>query len=151
MKFVRLAHRWLAPAFVLTVISVVITGLLRPTTPAQIAQQLVMLLLMLSGMVLFSYPFWARSNKQKKNAVKQSAAVVRKIRRMHYWLAPLFVLALIAVIVTGAPQPTSPAQIAQQLVMFLLMLSGVSLFGYTLWARNRPRKGGSGMIKGEEA
>lgn len=142
MKFVRSAHRWLAPVFVLMVIAVVITGPLRPTSPAQIAQQVVMLLLMLSGVVLFSYPFWARSNKHKKDAVKQSAAVVRKIRRTHYWLAPVFVLTVIAVIATGAPQPTSPAQMGQQAVMFLLMLSGVILFGYTLWSRSRRRSSG---------
>ncbi len=73
------------------------------------------------------------------------------VRLAHRWLVPAFVLTVISVVITGLLRPTTPAQIAQQLVMLLLMLSGVSLFGYTLWARNRPRKGGSGMIQGEEA
>ncbi len=68
----------------------------------------------------------------------------------HLWLTPAFVLTVISVVITGLLRPTTPAQIAQQLVM-LLLLSGVWLFGYTLWVRNRPRKGGSGMIQGEEA
>jgi hypothetical protein len=70
VRFIRKAHRWLAPLFVLAVIGVVITGPPQPVTPAQIIQQLLMLLLMLSGIVLFAYPFWARSRKQARSSQK---------------------------------------------------------------------------------
>jgi hypothetical protein len=64
VRFIRKAHRWIAPVFVLAVIAVIITGPPQPATPAQAIQQLLMLLLMLSGIVLFAYPFWARSRKK---------------------------------------------------------------------------------------
>lgn len=65
IPFIRKAHRWMAPVFVLVVIAVIVTGPPTPSTPAQIIQQLLMLLLMISGVVLFVYPFWARSKKKK--------------------------------------------------------------------------------------
>ncbi len=67
---------------------------------------------------------------------------VRFLRKAHRWMAPVFVLAVIAVIITGPPQPASPAQVIQQVVMMLLMLSGIVLFIYPFWARSR-KKGGS--------
>jgi hypothetical protein len=65
VPFIRKAHRWMAPLFVVALIAVIITGPPRPDTPAQIIQQVLMLLLMLSGIVLFVYPFWARSRKRR--------------------------------------------------------------------------------------
>jgi hypothetical protein len=64
-QFIRKAHRWVAPIFVLAVIAVVITGPPVPSTPAQIAQQLLMLLLTISGVILFVYPFIAKAKRNK--------------------------------------------------------------------------------------
>lgn len=65
IRFIRKAHRWIAPLFMLAVIAVIVTGPPRPETPAQIIQQLLMLLLLLSGTVLFAYPFWMRLRKNR--------------------------------------------------------------------------------------
>lgn len=138
---VRRIHRWMAPVFVVALIAVIITGPLRPETPAQIAQQLMMALLMLSGIVLFSYPFVARWQKRNATTKRRNplAAPVRVVRRGHYWIAPLFVLSTIAVVVTGPPQPNTPAQIAQQIAMGVLAISGVVLFVTPLIRRIRKR------------
>lgn len=63
MKFIRKAHRWMAPLFVLAVIAVVVTGPPQPTGPAQMIQQVLMLFLTISGVALFVYPFIAKSRK----------------------------------------------------------------------------------------
>lgn len=64
MKFVRKAHRWMAPAFVLAVIAVMLTNPITPQGAAQAVQMLLMLLLMISGVALFVYPFIVKSRKQ---------------------------------------------------------------------------------------
>jgi hypothetical protein len=65
-QFVRKAHRWMAPLFVLALIAVIVTGPPQPATPAQIAQQLLMALLTISGVVLFAYPFIVRARRNNK-------------------------------------------------------------------------------------
>ncbi len=64
-KFARTVHRWVAPLFVLAMIAVVITGAPMPETPAQIAQQLLMLILGISGIVLFVTPFVMKARRKK--------------------------------------------------------------------------------------
>jgi len=46
-------------------IAVVITGVPTPETPAQIAQQLLMLILGISGIVLFVTPFVMKARRKK--------------------------------------------------------------------------------------
>lgn len=65
MQFIRKAHRWMAPIFVLAVIAVVMTGPPSPATPAQAIQIILMMLLTFSGVALFVYPFWAKSQRKK--------------------------------------------------------------------------------------
>lgn len=63
----------------------------------------------------------------------------RFLRKAHRWMAPLFVLAVVAVMVTEPPQPATPFQMIQQVLMLLLMLSGIALFVYPFWARSRSK------------
>jgi hypothetical protein len=65
IPFIRKAHRWVAPVFVLALIAVIITGLPTDPTPAQMAQQLLMVLLTISGVILFVYPFVAKARRKQ--------------------------------------------------------------------------------------
>jgi hypothetical protein len=65
IPFVRKAHRWLAPVFVLALIAVIVTGLPTNPTPAQMAQQSLMMLLTISGVTLFVYPFVAKARRKQ--------------------------------------------------------------------------------------
>jgi hypothetical protein len=61
----------------------------------------------------------------------------QKVRLVHRWLAPIFALATIAVIATGGPGSGSPAQPVQQLLMFILLLTGLYLFVLPFWVKSR--------------
>jgi hypothetical protein len=64
-RFVRTAHRYLAPLFVLAVIGVVLTQPMTPQTPFQTAQVVLMMLLLISGVFLFVYPMWMKMKRKK--------------------------------------------------------------------------------------
>jgi uncharacterized iron-regulated membrane protein len=53
----------------------------------------------------------------------------------HRYMGLLFVIALIAVMLTGGPDADGIAQRIQQVLMLLLAISGIYLFVLPFWAR----------------
>lgn len=67
IRFIRLAHRWVAPLFIIAMVAVALTGFPKPANIAQVAQQALMMLLALSGLVLFLYPLFAKRKRSNNS------------------------------------------------------------------------------------
>ncbi len=69
-KNVRLIHRWVAPVFALATIALMATGGPGSGSPAQPVQQILMLVLLLTGLYLFVLPFWVKSRRKRSQEQK---------------------------------------------------------------------------------
>jgi hypothetical protein len=66
-KYVRKFHRWLALPFVVLIITLLLTRDTSAGFAAQRAQQILMLIMALSGLYLFVLPWWTKWRRRERS------------------------------------------------------------------------------------
>lgn len=65
-KYVRKFHRWLALPFVVLIIALLLTRNTSVGFTAQRAQQVLMLMMAVTGLYLFVLPWWAKRRRRER-------------------------------------------------------------------------------------
>lgn len=76
-RTLRLVHRWLAPFFIVVMITVLATQGTTIGPLVQRLQQVMVLVFALTGIYLFSLPWWVKWQRKKQKQRSQTASNVR--------------------------------------------------------------------------
>lgn len=64
-KYMRKFHRWLALPFIVLIVTVLLTRNLPAGASAQLLQQLLMLIMAVTGVYLWVLPWWTKSRRRR--------------------------------------------------------------------------------------